>query len=223
VNLLALAWAAQCAAAVTGVLLARRRPAHRPAAVALVLLASAVALRWGLVYGVLLPARAAMPDRAAPFSDPLALAAVYLDGAAVLATVAVVPGLALAVATTRPRRAVAVVAALWAVASIVLAALYPLPVVRGEGLRRVYLAAELAGVAVAVGALARRARRPESPGSPEAIAVALLVADVGALLAPLSPWREGVFVARYDVTQIIVLVVFLVLAFYQGILWRYVD
>src|SRR5262249_13600694 len=50
------------------------------------------------------------------------------------------------------------VAGAWLLASVVLAALYPSPLVRGERLQRIYLAADLIGLFVAIVALARWAR-----------------------------------------------------------------
>ena len=124
------ALAAEVAAALTGVLLARRRGEHRPAAVALVLLVGAAALE--------LPILAALRPLPRPV-EGAARVLVYLDGALYLAPIATVPGLALAVSVSPERRraAVAAMAGAWLLASVVLAALYPSPLVRGEGLRRV--------------------------------------------------------------------------------------
>ncbi len=80
------AFTAEVASAILAVLLARRRPEHRPAAVALVVLIVAVAARV-LVYGALSP----------PADGPMVGAArtlIYLDGALQLATGAAVVGLA---------------------------------------------------------------------------------------------------------------------------------
>src|SRR5215468_4304646 len=92
----------------------------------------------------------------APWRGPMRVL-VYLDGAFNLVTSATVAGLAVAVASTpeQRRRAVAVVAAVWLLASVVLAALYPSPLVRGEGLQRIYIGADLIGLSVASVALVR--------------------------------------------------------------------
>jgi hypothetical protein len=154
-----------------------------------------------------------------PYQGPQLLL-VYLDGALVLASLAIVPGLALAVCLASPRRALVSVAGTWALASIALAALYPSPVVRGPGLARVYLAAELAGLFAAVAAIGVWARRRAPPSAPVAVALALVLADLAILLTPFSPWREGLF-GYYDPAQLMILVLFSGLALVQGVLWRF--
>jgi hypothetical protein len=139
----------------------------------------------------------------------------------------VTPGLALAVSVSRERRrrVVAVVIGVWALASIVLAALYPSPLVRGEGLRSVYLAADLIGLAVATVALLGWARRTMAAGqwsgSAPMVAIGLVLLDLGILLGPYSPWRGSLFAGRYDVVQIAIVVFFAAFAAAQGVLWRF--
>ena len=219
------ALAAELAAAITAILLARRRAEHVPAAWALAILAVSTCARAALVLDVIRPARAALPDPSAPFTAPALLAAIYLDGALELAAVAALPGLALAVLVQRPRRTVAAVVAVWVVASVVLGALYPSPVVRGAGLQRVYLAADLIGLFVAVVALIVWARRgiaaKRSPGSAPVVAMALVALDAVILLAPFSPWRASVFAGRYDVVQVGVVLFFATFAVAQGVLWNF--
>lgn len=201
---------AEIASAVAAVALARRRPPHRPAAVALVVLLVANLLRAVVV--------AALPWP--PPSEPLqggARTLIYFDRALVLAASGAVPGLALGASVQRPRWAVAAVVALWAVASILLAALYPSPFVRGPQLARLYLAADLAGLFVAVVALVHRARSKRSPTSAHVIALALTAGDLAILLVPYSPWRDGLF-GRYDGVQLMVIVLFVALTCFQGVL-----
>ncbi len=210
--LLAASLAAQVAAATTGILLAQRRPEHRPAAVALVLLVAAPLTG--------LPLLAALHPLPRPVMG-MARALVYLDGARVLVPMAVIPGLAMAISLDRPRRAVAAVAAAWLLGSIVLAALYPSELVRGASLARVYLAADLAGLVVSIAAWARWGSLHRSPTAAHLIFFALVIGDLAILLVPHSPWREGLFAADFDGVRFMVLLMFSVVAVFQGILWRF--
>lgn len=145
---------AQIAAAVTAVLLARRRPTHRPAAVALLVLVVATLAR--------VPMDAALTPHPIEPWQGTARVLVYLDGALVLAAVGVVPGLMLTICSPRPRRAIFGVVVAWALGSIMLAALYPSPLARGDGLRRIYLASDLTALAVSAVAFALWVRRATS-------------------------------------------------------------
>lgn len=203
---------AQVAAAVTAALLASRRPDHRPAAVALGLLVTSVVAE--------LPVLAAL----APLPRPVegaARALVYLDGALLLAGAAVVPGLALAICLSKPRRAVAGVVVAWLLASVVLAALYPSPLVRGDGLRRIYLGADLTGLAVTAIALALWRRTPRSPTPAHVVTLILVFLDLAVLLNPLGPYKAGLFGVPFDPVQVTILVGFAAVALYQGALWRF--
>jgi len=206
-------------AAVSAVALARRRPAHTRAAVALVVLAL-IAVVGAQVAAALTP----------PSVEPWqgwARVLVYLDGALNLATSATIAGLAvsLAVAPERRRFAVGAVVAVWALASIVLAALYPSPLVRGESLQRVYVAADLIGVFVSTVALVSWARAgiaaKRSPDSASAVAIGLVLLDLAILLTPFSPWRGSIIGGRFDVIQVEVLGFFAVISAAQVILWRF--
>lgn len=206
------AFAAEMAAAILAVLLARRRPEHRPAAVTLVVLVIAVAARV-LVYGALPP----------PGAGPIVGAArglVYLDGALQLAASAAIVGLAVVVSTETPRRAAAVVVAAWALASLALAIAYPSPLVRGAGLARVYLAADLAGLFVSFTVLGRWTLLHRTPSTAHAVAIVLVFLDLAVLLVPYGPWRNGLF-GPYESVQVMVLVVFAAIAAVQGVLWRF--
>jgi hypothetical protein len=203
--------AALVLASVVAVLLARRRPGHRPAAVALVLLSVVNVAR--------LPIAAALPPRVAPW-EGASRALVYLDGALVLATAAVTPGLALwTFLRDRRRLALACVVGAWLLASVVLAALYP--DVRGASLQRYYLAADLIGLAASSLALASWVRKREAPGTSQATAIGLVFLDVAILVTPFSPWRGSVFAGRYDVTQLEILVFFAAYSVAGVILWNF--
>jgi hypothetical protein len=201
---------AEVASVAVAVALARRRPTHRPAAVALGVLLAANVLRSVVV--------AALPWPPPP--TPIeggARVLIYFDRALMIAAASVVPGLALWTSVERPRRAVACVVVVWALASIVLAALYPSPIVRGASLARIYLAADLVGLFVAVATLIERVRSKRPPTSSHGVLLALVTSDLAILLVPYSPWREGLF-GRYEGAQLMILVLFVVLACYQGVL-----
>lgn len=214
-RMLGAALASILAAAVSGVLLARVRPAHGPARTALVSLALASILRASVVLPFLRPL-------ARPVTGP-GLALVFLDGALALASSAIVPGLALASTAERPRRAVAAVAATWALASVVLAVAYPAPMVRGDSLAGLYLDADLSALLVSALALSALAFNRTVPTSPQAVALVLTLSGLAIDVAPFSPWRTGVFalVARWDVPQIMILATFATLTIYQVVSWLY--
>jgi hypothetical protein len=209
---------AQALAVFTAFGLARKNPAHRPIAIGLACLLALSVLRAALVYGVLRPERAAMADPAAPFSSPLALAAVYLDGAAFLAETLGTAAIVAAVYLEKPRRPLVALAGAWLLASVTLAVLYPSPLVRGAGLARVYLAAGLASVAVSIACVLRFAQRRISPRAPQAVALFLLAADVAVLLT--GPWRASIFVG-WDSAKVVLLVAYVFIAGIQGVLWRF--
>jgi hypothetical protein len=211
-GLQAAAYVAEALSAVAAVALARRRPEHVPAAAALVLLCLFNLAR------IPLTVNAMLPPRAEPWEGAMRVL-VYLDGAIVLGEAAIVPGLSLALAAEKPRRLLAAIVAIWLLASVALAALYPSPLVRGEGLRRVYLAVDLIGLFVAVVALAW-ARRRRLPGSSDMVAIGFIILDLALLLAPYSPWRGGFFSGHYDMPQVVILIFFAALAVLQVILWK---
>lgn len=213
--LLASAIVAECAAASVAVLLARRRAEHLPAAWSLALLAAV-----GILRRLLAPHVSSTLD--APPAEGAARLAVYIDGAAVLAAVAALPALALSSTSRHPRRAVAGVALSWALASALLAAAYPSPMVRGAALARVYLAADLAALLVTVASLLSLPIRRAPATSAARVALYLAAADVAILLVPLSPWRAGVFAfgARWDLVQVMIAATMAFLSLYQVKQWR---
>jgi hypothetical protein len=217
VNLLAVAKGTQIAAAVSSIALARRRAEHVPAAVALVILTVVAFVRD--------PVRTAL----APLPRPIEGAArvlVYLDGAAEMASYATLAGLAVAVAATRHRRrVVAVTVAAWGLTSVALGALYPSPLVRGEGLQRIYFAADLFGLFVSAAALVQWTQRniaaKRSPDSSSMVAVALIALDGAILLAPFSPWRSVLFGSDYAGIQLVITLYFAFFTAAQVIAWRF--
>jgi hypothetical protein len=208
---------AQAFAAVSAILLARRRAEHVPAAVALAVLAVANILDAPI-------AAALTPYPVEPWQGA-GRVLVYLDGALNLADYAAVAGLAVAVAVSPEgrRHAVGIVAVTWLLASFALAAAYPSPMVRGDGLQRVYFAADLIGLFVSTVACVTWARagiRAErSPSGAQGVALALITLDAAILLAPFSPWRAALFSAFYGGVQLIIMLFFAVLTAAQVIAW----
>ncbi len=212
----AVAYSAQVLAALAAFLLAWRHAPHRPAAVALVLLAAVSVLHAPIV--------AALHRLPRPI-EGRALALVYLDGADALAGYAILAGLpvALAAAPERRRRASAIVVGVWMFASVVLARLYPSPIVRGAGLQQIYVAADLIALAVASLALIFEARADiaaqRSPSSSSMVATALVILDGAILVAPFSPWRGDVFVVPYFGPQLVIAILFLFIAASEVVVW----
>lgn len=209
-------YAAQALASVSALVLARRRQEYRPAAVALVLLA--------VVNLLDAPTAAAL----APLPRPIeggARVLVYLDGAINLANYAVIAGFAVAIAVSQARRraAVSAVAGVWLVASVVLAAMYPSPLVRGDGLQRVYFATDLIGLFVSTVALITSGRASiaakKSPNGPYALALSLAALDAAILLAPFSPWRADLFSMPYGGIQVAITILFAVITTAQVTTW----
>jgi hypothetical protein len=214
------AYAAQALAAVAAVVLARRHAPHRPAAVALVLLAAVNILD--------APVVAALRPLPRPIEGG-ARVLVYLDGAINLAGYAILAGLpvVLAVDPKRRRRAFVGVAGVWLAASVVLAALYPSPYVRGPGLQQVYVAADFVALAFAALALIHEARTDiaarRSPSTASMLATALVLLDGGILVAPFSPWRGDVFVEPYFGPQLVLAAMFFLIAATEVIAWKLIT
>jgi hypothetical protein len=216
VSLIAIAKGAQIAAAVSSVVLARRRTEHVPAAAALVVLTMI-----GLARG---PLNAALPPMATP-RQGAALVLIYLDGAAEMGTYATIAGLALAVAMGAQHRwrALAFAVTGWAVSSVILGALYPSPLVRGESLQRVYFAADMIGLFVSAAALVRWAQHniaaKRSPDMTSFVAMSLVALDGAILLAPFSPWRGFLYGSDFTGIQLIITIFFAIFAIFQVLAW----
>lgn len=140
-TLLSLALAAQALAAVFAILIALRRNSYLPAAVALALIAGISVLE-----RLIAPTLDGAP---VPYQG-LPRVFFHLESASRFAGDAVVAGLAVvvAVAPERRRRVVIILGGVWLLASVVVAALYPSPIVRGLALARIYFASAMLGICV---------------------------------------------------------------------------
>jgi len=199
-------------AAGSAVLAARRRADHRPAAAALCILLVAN------LAAIPLASNALLPPHADPWGGWMRVL-VYLDGAVQLSSDATVAGLALAITVNRPKRAVAAVAGVWALASVALAMAYPSPMVRGASLQKIYFAADLAGVLVAFGTIGSWIFQRKAPRPVLWVATLITLSDLAVLLDPLSPWRGAQLVDRYEFAQVMLILLYVSLAIYQGVLW----
>jgi len=197
------------AAAVTAWWLVRSRPAHRPAAVALSLLAALLLAS--------VPLSRVLPST----GENLPRALVYLEGARMLGVVAVPTWLALRVTLPERRWLIAgLVAGLWLLSSVLLAALYPSPWVRGLNLEKLYFTAEQLGVFVSVIALVRHVRNVlilrDVIGSSTNVAMMLVALNLWALLVP----RDGSPDDRLTLISVGVSLIAATIAVAQGIvLW----
>jgi FtsH-binding integral membrane protein len=160
-------------AAVLAVVLAYRRAEHRPVAVFLV---SMVVLDVARLY-----LRSAFHlDVPGPYVGAQRVA-FHGDEAGFLAWPAGLAALALAVFDGRRRPWPPALA--WAVVWVALVALYPSDLVRGDGLRRVYLAAFLTGLAVVVVTLVRWTSKKARPHSEHAVMFLLGAAECVRLMS----------------------------------------
>jgi hypothetical protein len=160
---------------------ARRRPDHRPVAAVLTVGLVSDLARQALRVAVFLPARERL--NGAPFTGWTRVAA-DVDNAFFLAYPAAIVALMVVVFLRRRAWPVAVV---WALAVAALAVAYP--ATRGATLSRCYLGAELAAVAMTVGAAITWFWRREPPTL--TIGIALLVGASEA--ATLLPFHKGIF------------------------------
>jgi hypothetical protein len=197
---------AEFVAAISAMVLWRRRPEHRPAAVALAVFTAADTVR-------------AFTDPALrPWNGNRAL--FHVDVALALALQAVLPTLALVVCVEHKRRAIGAMVAVWALVSTGCAVLYPSPLVYGEGLARIYLACDLIGLFISIVVFVRWVRERKALTSSHVVLLLFAAGDVSILLAPYSAWRGGIF-NSYETAQFALLLVFLAMAIYQGVvLWR---
>jgi hypothetical protein len=182
--------ASQVLAAIFAILITRHRRSYLPAAVALTLIATI-----SLVQRAIFAATQGAP---VPYEGAARLL-FHIDTASHLAGDATIAGLAVvvAVAPERRRRVVAIIAGVWFLASVVVAALYPSPLVRGLGLARVLFASNMLGVCVGTIAMVMWARgklaAKRSPGAIDMVALTMLIFDAGAAILPFSPWRNAPF------------------------------
>jgi hypothetical protein len=218
-GLLALTLGLHGAAGLLAVAIAGRRRVYRPVAFVLASTAIADGAHTAICELVLVPDQAAL--RAAgvdpaivPFTGWTAVAC-HIDNALFLTWQAGIAALALTVFTKlRPWP----VAILWAAASIALALTYP--ITRGEVLRRVYLAADLVALAVAVASFASWFRRRQ-PGQgftfPQLIATSIFTMELGALF--VGAWRWNIF-ENWSLSQVVYATLYAGCIFLQGaVLW----
>jgi hypothetical protein len=150
---------------------------------------------------------------------------VYIEGAMSLASPAIIAGFALTIAVPPERRRLAagVVAAAWLLASIVLAAIYPSPLVRGAGLQRIYFDADLIGLCVATIAVLTKGQAniaaKRSPDSAFLVALGLVMLTGAILLVPFSPWRLDLFGTPYGGVQLFITLAFATMTAAQVITW----
>ena len=150
----------------------------------------------------------------------------HLESASKFAGDAVIAGLAVvvAVAPERRRRAVTILGGTWLLAFVVVAALYPSPLVRGLALARIYFASAMLGICVGTIAMVTWAAKciaaKRSPGGADTIALWLLIFDADVALVPFSPLHSAPFSAEsYAGVQVLILWVFTVLAAGEAIAW----
>jgi hypothetical protein len=150
----------------------------------------------------------------------------HIESASQLAGDATIAGLALAVAVGLERRrwAVAIVGGVWLLASVVIAALYPSPLVRGAGLARVYFASTVLGLCVATLSLVTRARSSlavkRSPDGVDLLAITLTLLDATIALVPFSPWRSAPFSAEsFSGPQVLIIGVFTIITAVEVVAW----
>jgi hypothetical protein len=206
------------AAAASSIALARRRPSHVPAAIALAILAAVAVARGYLM--------AALHDVPRPVEG----AAVYLlhaERSAELLAIATTAGLCLAIAVAKPYRvrALALMGAVWGVTSVAMGAFYPSPLTRGPGLHRFYFAADLFSLFVATAALVywmlRSIAVKQSPDSSTIVALALVALDGAILLSPFSPWQGDPFATSFQGPQVIITLFFAIFTVAQVIAWKF--
>jgi hypothetical protein len=211
-DLRAAAVAAEAVALVSGIALVRRRPSWWPVVVAV-----AVLLAVGLARG---PLNAGLsPPQVEPWTGGKRVL-VWIDGALELATFAAIGGSAVVLFADKRTRGVVGVVSVWAALALVLAWLYPAALVRGASLQRVYIAIDLGSLfagCVAVGIWARHRR---SPTAEQVAAFFLMACDGVIMLAPSGPWRSDVFATDFSPVALAVLMMFLILTAFQGVLWR---
>jgi len=210
-----LLWAARITlllAAISAVVLARRRVDHRTFAAFVAWVASADVLRWVLSksFGLL------RPPGLPPFVGA-ARAAFHVDQAIELSWSAGLATLAIIVFSRR-RWVAALIGLVWAGAIAYLATHYP--EVRGEALRKFYLAAELAAVTVAAASIITWTWRREPPTPSRICVLCVCVADLITLLA--GAWRWGFWI-HGGLDQVAFALTYATIAGYQVIIWRRIS
>jgi hypothetical protein len=207
-----LLWAASLAllfAALSAGVLARRRADHRPFAALLVwvaltdILRAALAASFGLV----------RPPGLPPFTGASRVAfhvdeAIGLSGPTVLAIVAIL-------LFSRRRWFALLPGLVWVGSVAYLATHYP--EIRGEPLRRVYLAAELSGLVLAGASIIPWVWRKDAPTPARMCMIALCLVNGGLLF--VGSLRFG-FWHRQDLEQASLTLLYLTITAFQVYLWR---
>jgi len=206
--LLWLARLTQIAAAVSAVLLARRRADHRPFAVYMVSVTVANTMR-AMLTAWWCPIR---PLGSPPFTGSARLA-FHVDEAVGLALPAALAITAIVLFAERRRLAV-VPALAWIGGVAYLCASYP--EVRGEQLRRVYLAAELGALCIAAGAITLWTWRRLPPTPARVALLAVVIVDGVTLIA--GAWRYG-FWDHWHLQQIALTLLYATLTILQVLTW----
>lgn len=195
-------------AVATAVALAWRRRDHRPFAVFIgwIFLAGVVRAGFDARFDLL------RPLGSTPFTG-VARVAFHLDQAAELSSTA---GLAaLAIVLCARRKALAWLPGLaWVAVVTYLATHYP--EVRGDALRRVYLAAELAALAVSISSIVHFAWRREGMTPARQCLLCCVGMDICSLL--VGSWRWGLW-EQWALNQAAFLLLYAALTGYQGVLW----
>jgi hypothetical protein len=200
------AYLLQVLAAAMAVTLARQQPEHRPAAWFLGTMAAVDLGRLALTRAV------DFATAPRPHVGAVRLA-FHVDQEGFLAWPAGLAALALVVFGAR--RAWPALGA-WAVLSATSIALYPSPLVRGEGLQRIYLGAHLGALFVVVATFAAWRVRKAVPGSAHAALFVLATIE----LVRLAPFNGSIFDSWASFIQPVNVVLYgLLLAIQGGFLW----
>lgn len=206
-------WAARLTlflAAVSGVMVWRARRDHRPLALFLTWFIIATAARAVLAsrFGLI------RPLGSPPFTGAARLA-FHVDQAIELSWSAGLAAMAMTVFGAGRRSALPVVGLLWGALVAYLAINYP--EIRGDALRKGYLAAELVALAVAAASIVTWTWRKDSPSPARIGVLALCLTDGVTLLA--GAWRWGFWV-HWDLNQAAFAIIYATIAVYQVIIWR---
>jgi hypothetical protein len=209
--------AALILAAIVAMMLARRRPDYRPIAWFLAVQTVGNFVRVALATYVFAPTRASV--RAAGLDPALvpftgaARAAFAVETTCFLLWSAGIAAVSVAVFS---KRRPWVVGLAWVVVSGVVAFNYP--ALRGDALRRAYLAADLAGLAVGIGAFVQWVWRVERPRLPHGAVLLIMATDIAALA--VGPWRHGDFFSSWPLAQVSLTALYAVLITLEGIAWK---
>ena len=199
----------QAIAAVTAIMVARRRTDYRPVALFMGAMVLANAIKTAIRLSVLVPARnaGAVPFTGWVLCAGVAESALFLSWSAGF--------VALAIAVFLGRRPWPALAA-WGLAVVILAV--GMPQIRGDALRRYYLACELAALAGSLGAVGGWLfSRREPPRLPHLVVAILLTVELAGLV--VGPWPFGLF-ESWNLAQIAYCVLYATMIGIQGaVLW----